>query len=159
MRQLVYTVFISDNCVSFQLRWREHLVKYQKFSKYYETDFSLFKWKNIHILVQKKLISSNEKKNFYINQEEKLVSSNKKIFTAIAAWSKVKYQPGTFESSHICFASYNNIIMLHKKLIPNLIIVKRFASVWNIFSYIQPTFTFHIQEAVHNFHPQTYFYH
>ena len=35
MRQLVYTMFISNNCASFQLWWKKNLIKYQKFSKYY----------------------------------------------------------------------------------------------------------------------------
>ena len=38
VRQLVYTLFISDNYKSFHLWWREDLVKHQKVSKYYETD-------------------------------------------------------------------------------------------------------------------------
>ena len=38
MRQLVQTLFISNNHVSFQLWWKEKLVKYQKVSKYYEDD-------------------------------------------------------------------------------------------------------------------------
>ena len=35
MRQLVYTMFISNNRVSFHLWWKESLVKHQKVSKYY----------------------------------------------------------------------------------------------------------------------------
>ena len=43
MRQLVYTMFISNNHFissnpSFHLWWMENLVKHQKVSKYYETD-------------------------------------------------------------------------------------------------------------------------
>ena len=38
MRQLVYTLFISNNHPSFHLWWKENLVKHQKVSKYYETD-------------------------------------------------------------------------------------------------------------------------
>ena len=34
--QLIYTMFISNNCVSFYMWWKEKLVKYQKVSKYYE---------------------------------------------------------------------------------------------------------------------------
>ena len=37
MRQLVYTMFISNNHPSFHLRWKENLVKHGKVSKYYET--------------------------------------------------------------------------------------------------------------------------
>ena len=36
MRQLLYTVFITNNHVSFHLRWKELLLKYQKLSKYYD---------------------------------------------------------------------------------------------------------------------------
>ena len=42
MRQLVYTLFISNNCASFHLWWKENLVKHQKVSKYYENDCRLF---------------------------------------------------------------------------------------------------------------------
>ena len=38
MRQLVYTMFISNNRASFHLWWKEHFVKHQKVSKYYEND-------------------------------------------------------------------------------------------------------------------------
>ena len=38
MRQLVYTIFISNNCPSFHLGWKKNLVKHRKVSKYYETD-------------------------------------------------------------------------------------------------------------------------
>ena len=39
VRQLVYTVFISNNRASFHLWWKQNLVKHQKVSKYYENDF------------------------------------------------------------------------------------------------------------------------
>ena len=35
MRQLVHTMFIANNHVSFHLWWKENLVKQPKFSKYY----------------------------------------------------------------------------------------------------------------------------
>ena len=38
MRQLEYTMFISNNRPSFHFRWKENLVKHQKVSKYYEND-------------------------------------------------------------------------------------------------------------------------
>ena len=38
MRQLVYTMLISNNRTSFHLWWKENLVKHWKVSKYYETD-------------------------------------------------------------------------------------------------------------------------
>ena len=38
MRQLVYTIFISNNCTSFHLWWKKKLVKHRKISKYYEID-------------------------------------------------------------------------------------------------------------------------
>ena len=34
--QLVYTMFITNNCASFHLWWKKNLVKHQKVSKYYE---------------------------------------------------------------------------------------------------------------------------
>ena len=40
MGQLVYTMFISNNCTLFHLWRKENLVKHQKVSKYYETDCS-----------------------------------------------------------------------------------------------------------------------
>ena len=41
MRQLVYTMFISNNCPSFHMWWKESLVKHQKVSKYYAIDCSV----------------------------------------------------------------------------------------------------------------------
>ena len=41
MRQLVYTMFISNNRASSHLLWKENLVKHQKVSKYYEYGRSL----------------------------------------------------------------------------------------------------------------------
>ena len=38
VRQLVNTMFITNNRASFHLRWKETLVKHQKVSKYYEND-------------------------------------------------------------------------------------------------------------------------
>ena len=38
MRQLVYTIFISYNRASFHLWWKKNLIKYQKVSKYYESN-------------------------------------------------------------------------------------------------------------------------
>ena len=38
MRQLVYTMFISNNRPSFHLWWKENLAKLQQVSKYYEKD-------------------------------------------------------------------------------------------------------------------------
>ena len=40
MRQLVYTMFIRNNCISFHLWWKASLVKHREVSKYYETDCS-----------------------------------------------------------------------------------------------------------------------
>ena len=39
MRQLVYTMFITNNRDSFHLCWKENLVNDQKVSKYYENDY------------------------------------------------------------------------------------------------------------------------
>ena len=36
VRQLVYTMFISKNWASFNLRWKKNLLKHQKISKYYD---------------------------------------------------------------------------------------------------------------------------
>ena len=41
MRQLVYTMFSTNNYASFHLRWKKNLVKYQKVLKYYFHDCSL----------------------------------------------------------------------------------------------------------------------
>ena len=41
MRQLVYTMYISNNRPRFHLWWNENLVKHQKVSKYYESDCRL----------------------------------------------------------------------------------------------------------------------
>ena len=38
VRQLTYTMFISNNHTPFHLWWKEHLVKHQRVSKYYEND-------------------------------------------------------------------------------------------------------------------------
>ena len=38
MRQLVYTMFISDNPPSFHLWRKQNLIKHQQVSKYYEND-------------------------------------------------------------------------------------------------------------------------
>ena len=38
LRQLVYTIFISNNRPLFHLWWKENLVKHEKVSKYYEID-------------------------------------------------------------------------------------------------------------------------
>ena len=38
MRQLVYTMFISNNHKSFHFWWEENLVKHQKVTKYYKND-------------------------------------------------------------------------------------------------------------------------
>ena len=42
MRQLVYTMFVSNNRPSFHLWWKKNLVKHRKVSKYYEADCSNF---------------------------------------------------------------------------------------------------------------------
>ena len=44
MRQLVYTMFISNSHASFHLWLKENLVKHQKVSKYYENDYDLPAW-------------------------------------------------------------------------------------------------------------------
>ena len=38
VRQLVFTLFITNNHDSFHLRWQEHFVKHQNVSKYYGQD-------------------------------------------------------------------------------------------------------------------------
>ena len=42
IRQLVYTMFISNNHPSFHLWWKENLVNHLRGAKYYETDCCLF---------------------------------------------------------------------------------------------------------------------
>ena len=39
VRQLLYTMFISNNLPFFCLWWKENLVKHRKFWKYYQTDY------------------------------------------------------------------------------------------------------------------------
>ena len=39
VKQLVYTMLISNNLQSFHLWWKENLVKHRKISKYDETDY------------------------------------------------------------------------------------------------------------------------
>ena len=41
MKQLAYTMFISNNRASFHLWSKENLVKHQRVSKYYENDCRL----------------------------------------------------------------------------------------------------------------------
>ena len=41
MKQLVYTIFITNNRVSFHLWQNESLIKYQKVLKYYDHDYSM----------------------------------------------------------------------------------------------------------------------
>ena len=45
MRQLVNTIFFTNNCASFHLWWNENLVKHQKVSKYYENDCGWDLWR------------------------------------------------------------------------------------------------------------------
>ena len=49
MRQLVHTMFISDNHTSFHLWWKENLAKYLKVSKYYDNGC---RWKKKALVVQ-----------------------------------------------------------------------------------------------------------
>ena len=60
MRQLIYTMFISDNRKSFHLWWKENLVKHQKVSKYYKNDCRL-KWLNFGPNLPKKGYKWNSK--------------------------------------------------------------------------------------------------
>ena len=41
LRQLLYTMFISNNRASFHLWWRGNWVKHQKVSKYYESNYRI----------------------------------------------------------------------------------------------------------------------
>ena len=50
MRQLVYTIFISNNRASFHLWWKENLVKHQRVSKYYENDTWSYRNQSIDLL-------------------------------------------------------------------------------------------------------------
>ena len=47
MKQLVSTMFITNNHASFHLWWNENLVKHQKVSKCYEHDCSIDKFLDI----------------------------------------------------------------------------------------------------------------
>ena len=66
--QLVHTMFISNNRVSFHLRWKENLVKHQKFSKYYENDcstsFCFYKLQLYRTLLATNLLKTNFTFNF-----------------------------------------------------------------------------------------------
>ena len=69
MRQLVYTMFISNNGASFHLWWKENLVKHWKVSKYYETDCSktIYYWQKLFLLTlvsHSKVIKFISSKNF-----------------------------------------------------------------------------------------------
>ena len=55
VRQLVYTMFISNNRASFHLSWKESLLKPQKVSKYYAIDCSVaFYIETIHLFCRAK---------------------------------------------------------------------------------------------------------
>ena len=74
MRQLVYTMFISNNCASQHLWRKENLVKHQRVSKYYENDCRYFNWckryiKNISLWNTKFLPTARAQKceDFFVN--------------------------------------------------------------------------------------------
>ena len=57
MRQLVYSIFISNNRASAHLWWKENLVKHQRVTKYYENDcrkFGFLKYKEFFNLRARK---------------------------------------------------------------------------------------------------------
>ena len=76
MRQLVYTMLISNNHPSIHLWWKENLVKHRKLSKYYETDcktglftyICIFSGKKIWNQKKKKKNQKNQKGNFKIDE-------------------------------------------------------------------------------------------
>ena len=51
MRQLVHTVFVSNNRASFHLWWKENLVKHQEVSKYYENDWGFYIYQGFDMLL------------------------------------------------------------------------------------------------------------
>ena len=57
MRQLIYSMFISNNCASFHLWWKENLLKYQKVSKYYDSGCSLENLKKISFQENTKFVA------------------------------------------------------------------------------------------------------
>ena len=66
MRQLVHTMFISNNRPLFHLWWNENLVKHPKVSKYYETDCRcVWFWKKFFKI--KHTYLSNRKQRVKIN--------------------------------------------------------------------------------------------
>ena len=59
MRQLVYTMFISNDRPSCHLRWNENLVNHLKVSKYYETDCPQIFLLLIMLLLTNKVVKSS----------------------------------------------------------------------------------------------------
>ena len=51
MRQLIYTMFVSNNHALFHLSWKENLAKHQKVSKYYENSCSFLHtaWNELYL--------------------------------------------------------------------------------------------------------------
>ena len=62
MRQLVYTEFIRNNCVSFHLWWKKNLVRHQKVSKYYKSYC-----RSTDYILSIKVITSIEAFNIYFS--------------------------------------------------------------------------------------------
>ena len=82
MRQLVYTMFVSNKRTSFHSRWKENLIKHQKVSKYYENDC---------LLAEKECRYCHEAGSYYLNGNitggsKNFAPSKLEIFAANNLW-------------------------------------------------------------------------
>ena len=93
MRQLIYTMFVSNNHALFHLWWKENLVKHQKVSKYYENGCSFLHtaWNEMYL--------PGAKAKFYLDS------------------SHMQYYFPNHWSVQICSYFYDNKILTLKALI------------------------------------------
>ena len=76
MRQLVYTMFITNNHDSFHLWWKEHLAKHQKVQKYYDQDCSYINLSDVFHLYSRlcEVRNSRVTKSSYETELHKMTS-------------------------------------------------------------------------------------
>ena len=98
MRQLVHTMFLSNNGPSFHLWWKENLVKHWEVSKYYETDCRLKSF----LLSNTLYVTLTFEEIFHLF----LIS---KIWISLAKWLTIK-----FMKLFLIFRKKNNFKRLHK---------------------------------------------
>ena len=80
MRQLAYTMLISNNRALFHLWWKENLVKHQKVSKYYENDCTIQRKENSDVeIVSISLLNGIEERD--LNEVKFLDGSLWKIWS------------------------------------------------------------------------------